>query len=286
MKDLYKNLTKNYEENVDYKEVDQNDDLVKNFRFTYSLTGKVANGTKFYLITGECLKGLLMSAQTMKGKVVRKIYIKTEKLVFIMLEVIKEQQIQLKDQELTIKDQEIQLKIEQLRISESKNIQLISKIQHDKVHKIDGWIYLATTKQYALNNHFRLGQTIDLQRRSAGYKPGRTEGDPLYYVFVYKSENIIMLEKIIRDLLKPYREDPHVDMYVLHWDLLHPFIQWICDMFHQGCIPKLNKLIIDNLAIESPPVSPPKLEINDAIMTENTNLVLANGKTIQPVYYQ
>jgi len=80
MKKFYKNLVKDYEIDIDFKQNDKN-----------------------YLITGECLKILLMSAQTTRGKIIRKIYIKIEKLVFTMLEIEKQNNLKL-DSIARIKD--------------------------------------------------------------------------------------------------------------------------------------------------------------------------------------
>jgi hypothetical protein len=134
MRDFYKKLIKDYEENVDYKEVTQNNEIVRkshsgNFRnekilqkddetiqnlYRGNFPGKEnkakstrgASLKKFYIITGECLKCLLMSAQTPKGKLVRKIYIKTENLVVLMIEVIQEQKLIEFQKQLQIKNDE------------------------------------------------------------------------------------------------------------------------------------------------------------------------------------
>jgi hypothetical protein len=42
----------------------QNDEIVKKSRPGNFLDEKIANGTKFYVITGECLEDLLMAART------------------------------------------------------------------------------------------------------------------------------------------------------------------------------------------------------------------------------
>lgn len=85
LKDFYTKLRKEYEENIDYKEVDQNDEIVKEWckeKFPSTSKPDLGGGRnkKYYIITGECLKCLLMSAQTPKGRVIRKFYIKTEGL--------------------------------------------------------------------------------------------------------------------------------------------------------------------------------------------------------------
>jgi prophage antirepressor-like protein len=182
-------------------------------------------------------------------------------------------------------EKQLEEKDKQLKAEKAKAINLVTKIQNDKVYKIEGWIYIATSKQYSLNNHYRLGQTIDLNRRIAGYKPGRTIGDELYYVFVYKSEDIENLEKMIRGFLKPYRDDVHIDMYTLHWSHMKSLVETICDNYHNVIIPAVNKLIRDNTTCEDAPVSPEKIDIKTLTQT-NEDIVLANGKTACPQYYE
>lgn len=292
MSDFKKNLIKNYEENEDYKEVDKNDEIVKKFYSDFNPNEKIGNRAKFYLVTGECLKGLLMSSNTMRGKLIKKIYIKTEKLVFIMLEVINKQTIMIQDQhiketkkQLLIKEEENEKIQKQLETEKTKSLTLAIKIHNDKIYKIEGWIYIATSKQYAPNNHFRIGQTVDLTKRMAGYKPGRTSGDELYYVFVYKSEDIEGLEKIIRRFLKPYRDDVHIDMYTLHWNSLKSIVETICDNYHNVIIPAVNNLIVSNTLCDDEPISPEKINVK-TLMKTNEEIALANGKSTRPQYYE
>ena len=93
----------------------------------------------------------------------------------------------------------------QLEIANDKNLQLISKIEYDKIHKIDGWVYFATTEQYAKDNHYKFGKTTtSLKTRLGPYQVGRP--DEMYYVFEYETEHVALLENIIRELLKEYRQ--------------------------------------------------------------------------------
>jgi hypothetical protein len=67
MPDFYKILTKSYEKDIDYKEVKKEDEIITKFYSENTTNEKLGNRAKYYAITGECLKTLLMSAQTLRG---------------------------------------------------------------------------------------------------------------------------------------------------------------------------------------------------------------------------
>lgn len=240
LNDFYKKIIKEYEENIDYKEISKDDEIVKSF-YSESLRKEElpGNRAKYYIITGECFKCLLMSAQTPKGRVIRKFYIKTEDLVILVIEVVKQQTLLLKDKQLNETK-------EQLLIAESKNLNLKSEIKNIAKVKIDGFIYLATTKQYAKSNIFRFGRTEQIDKRLQKYQVGRVDDDKMYYIFLYQSENTELLERIIRTLLKKFRYSSRKDLYVLSADLIKKYVFDICELFHKQVMPLTNKLIEDN----------------------------------------
>lgn len=240
MQRFYTNLIKNYEEYEDYKEVDKNDDLVKKFYSQKPENEKLGNRAKYYIITGECLKGLLMSANTVKGKEIRRYFIKVEKLSQLMIKVFKEKDI------LKFKN-EIEEKERQLQTAESKNLKLTTKIKDITVLKINGFIYISTTRQYSQNNQYKIGKTIKLDSRISTYQSGRAKGDEMYYVFIFESEEIDTLELLIRKLLIQFRDTKTKDMYVLQYNLLKKYMHNICNLFRNDCIGKLNELIINNI---------------------------------------
>ena len=77
------------------------------------LTRKPVHNKKYYCVTGEAYKCMLMSSKTIKGKATRKYYIKIENLAMVMKEYTLKQQIQIEEQkfqmQLQIKDQEFDL---------------------------------------------------------------------------------------------------------------------------------------------------------------------------------
>jgi hypothetical protein len=252
MTHFYKqNLLKNYEENVDYKEVKKDDEIIKNFYSLNLANGNISaehelpgNRAKYYIITGECLKCLLMSAQTPKGKIVRKIYIKTENLVVLMIEVVKQQQLIKMESELQIKDKQI----ETLEESNIKVERAIKELHH---MKIDGYIYLITTKQYCKQHVFRLGRTESLNRRQRQHSSARVKNDQYFYVYHRKVENAELCELFIRRLLSKYREDSLKDMYVMPFSILKKHIDNIIDIYSNQIVPISDQVVDDVLGYKS-----------------------------------
>jgi len=95
-------LFSNNENEIDYLQVDSNHDLIKNC--SLNLTSKnetciqannekkkrVASNKKYYVVSGECFKNLLMQSRCEAGKETRKYYLKVEKLSRLMYSYISE----------------------------------------------------------------------------------------------------------------------------------------------------------------------------------------------------
>lgn len=269
-----RNLIKNYKKDIDYKEVDKNHEIVKKYYLpdmengmsNESIDKKAelpGNRAKFYIITGNCLKRLIMTSHSEKGNQIRDYYIKTESLIPLMFEYIRQKEIKQKD-----------LEIQALK---NKAMIMHSKIGNLTKYQLDGYIYLATNKYYAQNNIFRLGRTAHLDNRLSNYQGGRTINDNLYYVFVYHTEDVETLETLLRKALRKFREDPSRDMYVLHWSLLQPFVEKICNIFHNVIIPDVNELIENNIKNLDEPVIPESYtDFNSNINDEEKTEIISN----------
>jgi hypothetical protein len=105
-------LIPNYENELDYLQADSNHEVVKSFSLNLAngkscplnLTGKnetclqgniekkkrVASNKKYYIVSGECFKNLLMQSRCEAGKETRKYYLKVEKLSRLMYSYISE----------------------------------------------------------------------------------------------------------------------------------------------------------------------------------------------------
>lgn len=262
MSDFYRSLRKNYETDVDYKEVDQNNDLVAKSHPDLNQDAKIGNRAKFYIITGECLKGLLMSTNTMKGKLIKKIYIKTEKLVFVMLEVIKHQQLLIKDAEIALHKSQLEVKDKLLLEAHNQNKKLDKKILNIMPYKESGYVYIASNENWSNDNIFRIGTSKNIEDRIGGYHVGSLPEEKLYYVYSFKTECPELLETLLRSLLEKFRLIKKNDQYILHWHILLPFVQMVCNNFHQILIHGINTVIAENIEISQEPFIPERIQIN------------------------
>jgi phage anti-repressor protein len=107
-------LKGDFQVGIDYKEISSSDDLVI-YRSpnlgSDILTTKPAHNKKYYAVTGETYKCLLLSSRTNKGKETRRYYIKVEVLARNMKDYIFEhfkiqKQLQLKEKDLQLTQSE------------------------------------------------------------------------------------------------------------------------------------------------------------------------------------
>lgn len=210
MNDFHIKLIKDYENNEEYKEVDKDNDLVKKFYSGNIRNEKLGNRAKYYIITGECLKGLLLSANTAKGKEVRKYFIKVEKLAQLMYQVIREKQLLESKEQLQIKEQLLFESAEKLKkIEEGKMwIHKASKsnvLFNEFVDKTDG-IYIGSCASDRENGILKIGKAIDNKERerelaSSGSAESAYKMDKKYEIFVGME---LATEKYIHALLAPF----------------------------------------------------------------------------------
>jgi phage anti-repressor protein len=116
LQNFYKRILLNddYIENIDYKNITYVE-VIKSYSLFMKndfLNAKPGNRKKYYIVSGECYKGLLLSLRTKSGKETRKYYIKVEGLanamkdyMFACFQKQKEQEFQQKEEE---KDQALQ----------------------------------------------------------------------------------------------------------------------------------------------------------------------------------
>lgn len=250
MSDFYKNLKNNYEKDLDFKEADLTNELVnKSIPEVNLRPNNIPSNKKYYIITGDCLKNLLMSAKTQKGKFVRKIYIKTEKLVFVMMEVHKAQKELIYKNELLFKDKLLLNQTMEIEVIKNKSLAFKSEVIFTEKHSPNGFIYINTTDQYSKYNIYRVGRTEKLVQRQKQYQLGRISCDTYYYVYTFETECVEILEIIILKFLNKYKENSTTrkDLFVMNLDVLKPMIKNICIQFQSNMIPVVNQMIEMNL---------------------------------------
>ena len=133
MANFYIKMKEVYRDNIDYKEVDKNNDIVK--IYLLKKVGKETRGgalKKYFIITGETLKKMGMRANTKKGDEMCDYLLKVERLAAMMSKYLMEKICLEKTQELESNKQLLESKTQQL---ENKTQLLESKTQELERHK-------------------------------------------------------------------------------------------------------------------------------------------------------
>lgn len=140
------------------------------------------------LMTIKTFKKFCLKAKTKKADEIHDYYIKLEELI---QETLEEESDELRNQ-LQLKEKE---NIEQ------KNIIKFQEDELNKLKKIKNKLYIGHDP--IIKNLYNLGITEDLTRRLEQHK---TSNPGFVYLFTYESENVILIENMIKILLKQYKK--------------------------------------------------------------------------------
>lgn len=278
MSNFNKKLINEYENNVDYKQVDKDHELVKVWLLSKTTKNNQGGFNKHhFIITGETYKSLLQSAHTEKGKLTRKYFIKVEHLANITNQAIFKF-IEIK------KDQQLQEQTQLIAKLERKQLKLNSFIRNIKTLEKNQIFYISTTQNYARQNRFEYGGVSSadgLQERLPGYNTGRAEGDLYYYTKIYKCNNYKLIEERINSVLQQFKDKigSRKEMVHLRYNRFVEFVDFICENYDReveyinaSCQQFLN----DTIELEG--IVPEPVDIN-ACFADMQLVVRKNGKT-------
>ena len=208
-----------YVKDVDYKEVNKTHSLVESYKNSHLPDQVNGNRKKYYIVTGETLKKMLLRANTKNGELVCNYFIKTESLAGATNQLLYKYVEQMKDAQIK-KLESRQLRLENL----VKNIQILEKNQI---------FYLATSTSYAAQNRFKYGGVKDareLKNRLNTYNTGRAEGDLFYYCKLFKCNKYKIIEESIGAVLGQFRDKNSSQKELLHirYDSLTDVVDFMC----------------------------------------------------------
>lgn len=86
------------------------------------------------------------------------------------------------------------------------------------------YIYVATTTKYQKNNLYKIGRTIDLNRRLVSYNTGRADDDNMFYCLVRRCANVRGKEKYLLKLLNNFRTNKRKEMLKINYEALDKVI--------------------------------------------------------------
>ena len=273
--DFIREMKTKYVEHVDYREVTRDNELVQTCCPGIN-RGKY--NKKYYIITGEALKKMLIRAQTKQGDITCDYFIKVESLCGITTRAIfKYIQVQ-KENELEQVKQESQQQIAKL---ESKQLKLESFVRNIKKLDKTQLFYIGTTPNYAHQNRFEYGgvkDPKDLKSRLATYNTGHAEGDLFYYTKIFKCNNYKLIEERLGSVLMQFKDKPdsRKEMIHLRYNLLIEVVEFICDNYDRE-IEYINTRCQQFLSetIEQDSIVPDSIDLNDYMeITVNKNGIM------------
>jgi len=242
--------------NVDYKEIKKDDELIKKYEKFYSplvVNRKTSNRKKYYAITGETYKELLILSSNKKGKEARKYYLKIEKLAMFYHMYISELHKHLSKE-----------KDKQLKIQENKVMHLNDFVEAAKELTKDEIFYIATTYSYSRQHRFEYGgvkNENELKPRLSTYNTGRAEGDTFYYVKIFKCHKYSHIENCIEMLIKSFKDKKNArkEMIHMYYDNFVELVVFIIDNYNKDIdfINKHAKQFLENTITLEPVIIPP-----------------------------
>ncbi|XP_057340183.1 putative leucine-rich repeat-containing protein DDB_G0290503 [Microplitis mediator] len=166
---------------------------------------------------------------------------------------------QLNEKETQLNEKDTQLN-ELIHINSSNGIVL----DDIKMPNQDGYIYIATTIQYARQNIFKIGFTVDLNRRLSGLNTGKISTDRLYYSYYKKTFNVRKIEQMIHNLLVDYRDSSKNEFFKLHYTCLSEIVKFVINNSNKP--DEYFTDFVENKVKEAynlRPIVPPKMPIPD-----------------------
>ena len=208
-------LFTNFTIDVDYKEIKMNNELIKKYNEVSgspnleNQKNKVKMTTKkYYAVTGETYKELLIKSANKKGKEARQYYIKIEKLAMFYQKYTTELYKYIANEQS-----------KQLKHQENKMLNLTEFVEVAQELKTDEIFYIATTDSYARQHRFEYGgikNINDIKSRLSTYNTGRAEGDLFYYVKIFKCHKYSHIESCIEMLIKSFKDKKNAKKEMVH----------------------------------------------------------------------
>ena len=232
-------LTDDYIEDIDYKKISKDDELVKNYESFYSsnlMNRNPSNRKKYYAATGETYKDLLQKSANKKGKATRKYYRKVEQLAIFMKDYIvalhehlmqkqlDQQTKLLEEKDSAINDQRklIEEKDSNLNRINTVNLELLT---FKKLNERNESIYIVATYRYATQGVFKVGRTKCMKTRISGHNNTHIAGDKVKVLKEFKVNDSVAVENYIHRKLKGLLVHDEREFFLCPYDLLENIIQ-------------------------------------------------------------
>jgi phage anti-repressor protein len=213
-------ISDDYEENIDYKKITKDHDLVKSYEnFYYSKLNNrnSSNRKKYYAITGDTYKDLLQKSANKKGKQTRKYYRKIEQLAIFMKDYINAMHKHLMEVQLA----EQEAKINRIhRINEEY-------LSYKKLNEKNETIYIVSTYNYASQGVYKIGRTKNMKSRSSSHNTTHVAGDKVKVLKEFKVNDSQLIEKNIHKKLNGLLVKGDKEFFMCPYNLLEDLLDVI-----------------------------------------------------------
>ncbi len=236
MKQHYSNmLVSSFTEKDDYKFINASEmkESYVHLGVYIELPSQISSGnrTKHLIVSPDCFKESLMLMNTTRAKQIRKYYVQIEKLFKRYMKYCDEY----KDTQL----QQTQKELEEAKKStEAFKMIIINKA----TFKCDQYIYIATSRNYAKQNVFKVGMTKMLEKRMTGYQTGRVSDDKFAYMYIMKCVDAKSLEQLIFTRLEPFRYEDSRELFQIHFDTLKNIL-CVFEQFENDSFDGINTML-------------------------------------------
>ncbi len=213
MKSKYRNL-------LDYQEVDKQHNLIQNFYSCLNTSKKETRGgslKKYYIITGDTLKKMLLRAGTKQGDATCDYFIKIEKLASITSQYI----FQFMEKKLNNQLLEKDALLTRLH---TINAELLT---YKKLKERNESIYLVSTFNQITNGLIKVGRTKNIKSRNSSHNTTHPAGDKIHVLAEFKVNDSTLIESIIHKKLAGLRPDKNSEFFMCPYDLLYNIIDMI-----------------------------------------------------------
>jgi phage anti-repressor protein len=251
-------MRSNYTENIDYKEVTENDPIIQTYEqfeknskclliSTYKTTHKRGSKPKYYLVTGRALKKMLMKAKTTRGDDICEYYLKVEELAILMKDYIHTLHQFLFQKERSVYKKQLENQKKQIAIQDNRSFLLKSFSEHLQERKFDSYFYIVCSNEYARKNYFKLGITTNLKNRLRQYNCERPEDDMMFYAFIHNCYDSVSIEKRTKIILKDFQKKNSKkiqkdETYFMNFKKLKKIVMLVCNNYNSE-IDELNLII-------------------------------------------
>ena len=230
-------LSSNFIENEDYRFINTSEmkNLYvmpdHNIELPTQITG--GNRTKHLIASPDCFKESLMMMNTQRAKQIRKYYVQIEKVF--------RQYMKYSDECNKMRLQQTRKELEAAKkSSEAFKMMIINNASF----KCDQYVYIATSRNYAKQNVFKVGMTKLLEKRMGGYQTGRISDDKFSYVYLMKCVDAKAIEQLIFTRLKPFSYEDSRELFQIHFETLKDILR-VFETFEHESLGTINNLLSD-----------------------------------------